>query len=57
VVGSSYRHLLRCFDKLCCDGILQKESPGYRIIDHKTLEDKMGDSYVLKWTDAGDLLL
>ena len=57
VVGSSYRHLLRCFDKLCCDGILKRESPGYRIIDRKALEDKMGDSYVLKWTDAGDLLL
>jgi len=56
MVGASYRHLLRCFNKLCTDGILLKESPGYRIIDRKALEDKAGDLYLLKWSDAANIL-
>ena len=56
VVGASYRHLLRCFNKLCADGILQKESPGYRIINRQALEDKAGDLYLLKWSEAANIL-
>ena len=47
VVGSSYRHLLRCLDALCNKKILQKEHSGYRIIDQSALENNAGDLYVL----------
>ena len=51
VVGASYRHLLRCLDKLCAEGVLVKEtrsSSGFRIADRKALELKAGDLYMLK---------
>ena len=48
VVGASYRHLLRCLGKLCKDGILIKESQGFRIADKDRLDNKAGDLYVLK---------
>jgi CRP-like cAMP-binding protein len=48
VVGASYRHLLRCLDKLCGKKILAKEASGYRIADQKMLDDIAGDLYVLK---------
>jgi len=57
MVGASYRHLLRCFNKLCEDGVLLKISPGYRIIDRQALEDKAGDLYLLKWSDAATILV
>lgn len=44
VVGASYRHLLRCLDKLCNDGVLRKASPGYRILKPQVL-----DSNTEKW--------
>ena len=48
VVGASYRHLLRCLEKLCKDGVLIKEPQGFRIADRRALEIKAGDLYVLK---------
>jgi len=56
VVGASYRHLLRCLDRLCHEGILLKEAPGYRIVNQKVLDSKAGDFYVLtSTTKHGDL--
>ena len=43
VVGASYRHLLRCLDKLCVKEILKKEHSGYRIINRQALETNAGD--------------
>jgi len=48
VVGASYRHLLRCLDKLCGEEVLVKESPGYRIAKQGELDSKAGDFYVLQ---------
>ena len=48
LVGTSYRHLLRCLDKLCKDKILQKQVYGYQIINQHELNKKAGDLYVLK---------
>jgi len=48
VVGTSYRHLLRCLDKLCVKEILKKERSGYRIINQLLLDETAGDLYVLK---------
>lgn len=47
VVGGSYRHLLRCLDKLCSKGVLKKESSGYRIMNKAALDKCAGDLYVL----------
>lgn len=47
VVGGSYRHLLRCLDKLCGNGVLQKGASGYRIMDRDGLEARAGDLYVV----------
>lgn len=44
-VGASYRHLLRCLDKLCADGILGKEPPGFRIIDQVMVDRIAVDLY------------
>ena len=48
VVGTSYRHLLRCLDKLCVKEILKKERSGYKIINQILLDETAGDLYVLK---------
>ena len=48
MVGASYRHLLRCLNKLCDDGILEKEAKTYRIINRQALITMTGDLYVLK---------
>ena len=51
VVGASYRHLLRCLDRLCAEGVLRKEarlSSVFRITDKEALEKKAGDLYMLK---------
>ena len=48
VVGTSYRHLLRCLGKLCEDGVLLREPQGFRVVDKRTLDAKAGDLYVLK---------
>ena len=33
ILGTSYRHLLRTLEKLCCQGVLEKTPRGYRIKD------------------------
>ncbi|MCL2287306.1 MAG: cyclic nucleotide-binding domain-containing protein [Firmicutes bacterium] len=48
IVGASYRHLLRCLGKLCSEGVLVKESNGFRIANRRVLDSKAGDLYVLK---------
>jgi len=48
LLGTSYRHLHRSLDQLCSDGILQKESRGYRITNPQALQQKAGDFYLLK---------
>ena len=47
MVGGSYRHLLRCLDKLCVGGVLQKEGRVYRLLDMQALEAGSGDLYVV----------
>lgn len=37
-VGMSYRHLFRLLGQLCKEGILEKRSSGYRIIEREELE-------------------
>ncbi len=44
VLSTSYRHLLRTFDKLCREGILEKTGRGYLIKDEARLRLK-GDQY------------
>lgn len=44
LLGTSYRHLLRCLDKLCTDGILEKQGRSYRISDTKKLR-RLADDY------------
>ena len=48
VVGTSYRHLLRCLGRLCEDGVLERGPQGFRIKDKRALDAKAGDLYVLK---------
>ncbi|MCL2033719.1 MAG: cyclic nucleotide-binding domain-containing protein [Oscillospiraceae bacterium] len=48
IVGSSYRHLLRCLEKMCSEKILSKEASGYRIINKRALSENAKDLYVLK---------
>jgi len=47
VVGASYRHLLRCLNKLCKDGVLSKDFHGFHIKDRQALDKKAGDLYCL----------
>jgi CRP/FNR family putative post-exponential-phase nitrogen-starvation transcriptional regulator len=47
LLGTSYRHLLRCLDKLCTDGVLQKKPSGYQIANLQALNNRAGDLYVL----------
>jgi len=42
VVGSSYRHLLRCLSALCEKGVLRKETYGYRLLDLPFMEAAAG---------------
>lgn len=46
MVGASYRHLLRCLQKLCEEQILSKQAHGYVIVNPQLLNDKAGDLYV-----------
>ena len=48
VVGASYRHLLRCLDKLCRDGVLVREGRRFRIVDWAALGGMAGDLYLMK---------
>ena len=48
MVGASYRHLLRCLNKLCDDNILEKQSRSYRIVNRQALMAMSGDMYLLK---------
>ncbi|MCL2672033.1 MAG: cyclic nucleotide-binding domain-containing protein [Clostridiales bacterium] len=48
-LGTSYRHLLRGFHKLCAEGILQKEYGGYRVIRPQVLHEKAGEIYTLQY--------
>lgn len=45
-LGTSYRHLLRSLDKLCQEGILEKQKGGYRILDEKELLKKATEKYM-----------
>jgi len=47
MLGASYRHLLRCLDKLCREAVLSKEGRGYRIINPQILSEKAGDLYAI----------
>jgi len=48
MVGASYRHLLRCLNKLCDDKILEKQSRYYVIVNRQALMAMSGDMYLLK---------
>lgn len=45
-LGTSYRHLLRCLNALCTEGILKKEKSGYRILDEVLLREISADFYL-----------
>lgn len=45
ILGTSYRHLLRTFDRLCDKGVLKKEDKGYKICDSNLL-NQIGDDYI-----------
>jgi CRP-like cAMP-binding protein len=47
MLGASYRHLLRCMEKLSQKRILSKEAKGYRILNKQALQALAGDLYVL----------
>lgn len=47
LLGVSYRHLLRCLDKLQKDGILRKETCCYRVMNQQMLRKKAVDLYTL----------
>jgi len=47
MVGASYRHLLRCLNKLCNDRILAKQNKNYCIIDQQAIQAMAGDMYIL----------
>jgi hypothetical protein len=47
ILGTSYRHLLRTFDRLCEKGVLKREGRGYRIADNNLLHE-IGDDYYLE---------
>lgn len=42
-IGISYRHLLRMLSRLCEEGVLLKESNGYRILDEPELIRRVPD--------------
>lgn len=42
-IGASYRHTLRMLKQLCADGVLQKETHGYRIISRAALMRRASD--------------
>jgi len=46
MVGASYRHLLRCVNQLCKQGILFKEKKAYRITNRQALEAMTNDLYI-----------
>jgi len=48
MVGASYRHLLRCFNQLCENKILEKKGKTYQVINTQALMKMSGDLYVLK---------
>ena len=45
MLATSYRHLLRCLNMLCMNGVLEKAESGYKIIDICELSKKAGDLY------------
>ena len=47
LLGTSYRHLLRCLDKLCQNGILKKEKKGFSILNEASLKSLASDLYIL----------
>ena len=47
LLGTSYRHLLRCLDKLCQNGVLKKEKIGFSILDETSLKNLASDLYIL----------
>ena len=46
-LGVSYRHLLRCLNKLCLSGTLCRDKAGYRIINENALKNCATDLYVI----------
>lgn len=46
-LGTSYRHLLRCLNKLCRDGILEKQNNGFLILNKKILNKLATELYML----------
>lgn len=42
-LGSSYRHLLRCLQRLCEEGLLDKRKGGYFVLDSEALEKRAMD--------------
>jgi len=42
-LGCSYRHLLRCLQRLCEEGLLEKRSRGYYLLDAETLKKRASE--------------
>ena len=47
-IGISYRHLLRLLNKLCDDGILQREKRKFKIIDEDQLKERSSEAEYFK---------
>ena len=45
LLGSSYRHLLRTFNALCKNGVIEKYDGKYKVINKMLLKDLAGDLY------------
>lgn len=48
LLATSYRHLLRCLDGLCAEGILQKRGKAYHILNAAELQTRAEDYYILR---------
>ena len=42
-IGTSYRHMLRMLNRLCAQGVMHKETHGYRIVDRPELIRRKSD--------------
>jgi len=45
-LGTSYRHLLRILEKLCAEGILEKQKGMYLILDEQALTQRASEAYI-----------
>lgn len=52
LLGTSYRHLLRTFNKLCEKGAIKKSKKGYEVLSESNLKLLAGDVYLMTSLDS-----